>query len=346
MPQARRFALVAVIAGLGACVRAPKPAAPSPRPVVSETAAPDADILTIGPLQFRVHTSRTAELFHTVDQMSQWSVFSHESYLAWSTALTAEESAALAEHAKMRAARGWGNGFEQAFYVATELPRAAREAIAAGLLEKNEAEAERRILTVFLPRLGPRLDAQRDAVEHFHDVLHSKGPELGPTLRKLAVIFDVHDLPPIETFLVAGPEKSGGGGFNGGRFVVEVGPKYVPLGTFLHEASHVIGRARSAELTKSATTCGDGLDAETLGEGIAYAIAPGLVHPSDKTDPLARTVADFDAKSTPNIDAYARFNRLALELRPILKDALDDGAKLDDFLTQVCEAWRRVHARW
>jgi hypothetical protein len=62
--------------------------------------------------------------------------------------------------------------------------------------------------------------------------------------------------------------------------------------------------------------------------------------------PLAANVARFDAKATPNTDAYARFNRLALELRPILRDALDRAVKVGALMSDTCAAWKRVHARW
>src|SRR5215831_4355872 len=73
--------------------------------------------LDAGPLKLDVYISETAQLFHVVDQISQWSEFSHEQYVRYFESLGGRLSESdrkiLAEHVAIRKRYGWGRGPEQ-----------------------------------------------------------------------------------------------------------------------------------------------------------------------------------------------------------------------------------------
>src|ERR687883_32917 len=76
--------------------------------------------LNLGGVLISVSDSRTAQVFHIVDQMSQWDSDVHHGYVRWANRtlhLSQEDQKLLQRHAELRRPRGWGNGFEQAFYV-------------------------------------------------------------------------------------------------------------------------------------------------------------------------------------------------------------------------------------
>src|SRR4051812_27545964 len=70
----------------------------------------------IGKLVLRISEAESAQVFHIVDQLSEWSEFCHRQYGRWaakSVKLTDADRSLLAKHGEMRKARGWGGGFEQ-----------------------------------------------------------------------------------------------------------------------------------------------------------------------------------------------------------------------------------------
>jgi hypothetical protein len=52
---------------------------------------PMGDTMTAGPLTLNIYISRTAHLFHVVDQISGWSPFCHSQYRRYFTTATVEE---------------------------------------------------------------------------------------------------------------------------------------------------------------------------------------------------------------------------------------------------------------
>ncbi len=76
--------------------------------------------LVAGPLTLEIHVSRTAHLFHVVDQIAAWSEFCHRQYVDWferqERGLSAEDRELLRQHTAIRKQRGWGGGLEQTFY--------------------------------------------------------------------------------------------------------------------------------------------------------------------------------------------------------------------------------------
>ena len=97
---------------------------------------------------------------------------------------------------------------------------------------------------------------------------------------------------------------------------------------------------RPAEGAAAALICeGQSCDFQTLNEGLAYAMSPGIHH-TGNSDPLQASVAGFMAKGSPLSESYTRFNTFALALRPLLMQALADPKQnLDSFLPRAADAW-------
>src|SRR5262249_363382 len=112
--------------------------------------------LDAGPLKLDVYISETAQLFHVVDQISQWSEFSPEQYVRYFESLGGRLSESdrkiLAEHVAIRKRYGWGRGPEQVFYTPLDLDEALKAGVVSGYLTAGEAETERRVLTYFRRR--------------------------------------------------------------------------------------------------------------------------------------------------------------------------------------------------
>jgi len=103
--------------------------------------------------------------------------------------------------------------------------------------------------------------------------------------------------------------------------VIEVpaeGDTQATLTTFAHELVHLLLAPRRDEMARAAATCA--LDVTTMGEAIAYAMAPGLFAYGTSVGALeaqARRYAQDDPTSS-----YARFTRLAIAIKPAVADAL------------------------
>jgi hypothetical protein len=86
-----------------------------------------------GPIKLEIYISETATLFHVVDQLSQWSEFSHEQYRRYFRSTQGElsdgERSMLAEHSAIRTKYGWGRGPEKAFYTPLALSDALTAAV-------------------------------------------------------------------------------------------------------------------------------------------------------------------------------------------------------------------------
>ena len=86
----------------------------------------------------------------------------------------------------------------------------------------------------------------------------------------------------------------------------------------------------------------EGLDGQTLNEGIAHALSPGLLHSEgENADPLFRRAAEGLARGESLEKLSERYYRYALALRPLLKEALDDESQTwETFLPRAIDAWR------
>ena len=297
-------------------------------------------VLVVGPVHLEVHVSRTAHLFHVVDQLSGWSPFCHAQYRRAFEAdegLSADDLAALARHAALRKRKGWGQGLEQTFYTPLPLAQALAAGVRAGRLTAAEAEAEGEVLSHFGPRVDAFTSRRRSSVLAFCDRVVAWRERLTADLTPLARLCAVRDLE-VPIYLIANPVGSAlGGGYNGGRVALEVGETEDTYATLLHELFHALLAPRHEALEEAARGA-PSLDAETVGEGLCYALAPGLVH--DGPDRLARVASRDLAAGRRLWDAYVRFNRLGLCVRPMLREALQsEDATLDGLLSRVVDAW-------
>jgi hypothetical protein len=88
--------------------------------VPEATRAAQARVLDLGGLVLSVSDARTAQIFHIVDQLSQWSIYTHKEYVRWAEKtqlLDQQDRELLQQHAEMCKKHGSGHGFEQTFLV-------------------------------------------------------------------------------------------------------------------------------------------------------------------------------------------------------------------------------------
>jgi hypothetical protein len=78
--------------------------------------------LSAGPLTLELTSSESAQQFHIVDQLSQWSQFSHKQYRR-ALKLEPDDEAALKAHAELRQRLHYG-ALDQAFYLSASLDEA------------------------------------------------------------------------------------------------------------------------------------------------------------------------------------------------------------------------------
>ena len=308
-------------------------------PAAAQTTTVDLDGLLLS-----VSQSRTAQLFHIVDQLSEWDQFAHKGYGRWAarTALLDQTSRdLLKQHADLRRARGWERGFEQSYYSRESIEDAARAAVTSGVLTEKEALAEAAILRHFDKVLAPLLERGDGSVAAFINRVQAEAAALRPLIARLRRFAEVQQPVALTVYLVPNPEEgSGGGGAHGDRLVVEVQQKPDPLPALIHEALHfLVDRHRTAV---SAAAESAGLTWQQLNEGIAYAAAPGLTNSDAGSDALAEVLAQRVMAGAAASDTFVRFYTLATVIRPLLREALDRGDNITAFLPKVVARWRSV----
>ncbi len=298
-----------------------------------------------GPLTLDVYVSKTANLFHVVDQIAQWSQFCHKQYVSYFQRLEGgrgkSDRELLAQHCTVRRAHGWGGGLEQTFYTLLDLDAALALGVKERRLSKAEARTEREVLTHFQSRVERLMAEQSQTLQRFARQLQAKRPEIAAFANNASQFVGGAKLT-VPVYLMANPhERNCGGGFNGGRLTLEIAKDYGMIPTLFHEVFHAFLRTKQ-ELIESAANSVPGLDAETLSEGLAYAYSPGIVQAgnSRQADQLLSTTAGFIARGSSLNDSYTRFNAYGLALRPLLRDALlSKRQTLDAFLPRAADAW-------
>jgi hypothetical protein len=297
-----------------------------------------------GPLQLDLYLSQTAQLFHIVDQVSEWSEFSHPQYLRYFRAnggLTEEERKALAGHASIRKKYGWGHGPEQAFYTPLPMEAALAQAVERGYLTESEAKAERQVFSIFRPRVEHLIAESLPVLQGFITKISERQPDLAAVAGEVARFAGATPDRVIPFYMIANPDDTNmGGGYNGGFLTVEIPRQRDPYPTLLHEMLHAFIDKRKP-LLEEAVRPVSGLTVETLNEGIAYAFSPGIHHTGDG-DPLREKAATYLARGVSLSDSFARFNLYGLALRPLLTDALSRGQNLQAFLPRALDAWRAL----
>ena len=301
--------------------------------------------LEAGPLTLDVYVSKTANLFHAVDQIAQWSEFCHKQYVSYFQGLAGginkRDQDLLAQHCALRRAHGWGGGLEQTFYTSLDLDAALALGVKAGHLSRQEAQTERQILTHFQTRVERLMTEESLTLKQFAQQLQGRRSDVVAFANDASQFVGGAKLT-IPVYLMANPDaRNCGGGFNGGRLTLEIARNYDMYPTLLHELFHAFIRTKQ-ELIDRAARSVPGLDGETLSEGLAYAYNPGLTQAgnSGQTDQLVSMVAGFIAQRSSLNDSYTRFNAYGLALRPLLKDAfLGKRQTLDAFLPRATDAW-------
>jgi len=127
--------------------------------------------LDAGPLQLDICVSKTAHMFHVVDQIAQWSEFCHRQYVSYFESLegglSKDDQDLLARHCAIRRVHGWGQGLEQTFYTSLDLDSALDLGVREGHLSKEEAQAERHILTHFKERVERLMSEEAPTLNRF-----------------------------------------------------------------------------------------------------------------------------------------------------------------------------------
>jgi hypothetical protein len=290
-----------------------------------------------------------------VDELAAWHPRAVNPYVIWAEKelpLDDAERALLAAHAKLRRKRRWG-AIDQAFDVEAAVDDAAKTAVDGKHLGAADAEAERTLLAHFAPRLMPLLEAQAGAVSSVETRFNEALSDFAPVATAVGRLCDVTDDVPVPVVLAPDPSPTDGGSrFESNVLVVEVTAADDPLQTLFHELFHALLMRRRSSFAIAAAKCDEPIDEETLQEGVAYALAPGLVHPAG-SDPLADLVTSVEAsapgpaRSTPGqgrrrAEPQVRDVRLALALRDDLRTALGSGDTLGTFLGRACDAWAQV----
>lgn len=332
-----------VILGLAACSPAPtavKTSTPT-RATVRAPADPSREI-RIGDVRLQLSASNTAALFHTVDQISHWSPFTHTHYVRWAPPPDDAEAISLLErHAALRKKRGWG-AYEPILYLATGEPGPALDrAASAGAISRDEANEETLILSKLAPRFASHLTAGESQSTALREALIEATPSFSNLFASWLAVIDLPaPIDPIPLVFVPSPGiGAGGGGANGGVLVVEVPQdrSNATLTTIAHEVLHQLLAPKKPLLENAARDCGHDLDEMTMNEALVYAIAPGSFSYGMGVGPLERMAAS----ATP-ASPTGRFVRLALAVRPRVREAMHARRRdsLPALLDAVCEAAR------
>ncbi len=303
--------------------------------------------LDLGGILVSVSDSRAAQVFHIVDQMSEWDSAVHHGYVRWAARalkLEEEDRKLLQQHAELRRRRGWGGGFEQAFYVDDSIEIAAQHAVENKLISAEEAAAEKIILLHFAPILSDLLDRNALQIVAFRKRLEAEGKKIAPVVKQLVRFSETKETIKVPLFLVSNPEEgSGGGGFNGGRLVVEIQEQPDPLPILFHECLHALLWKHKEAIRVAAESVG--LDWGALNEGIAHAFSPGITDDFQESDSLAERLIKNLLKGAPALDHSAKSYMVALIIRPLLRSSLKHRVTFSSFLPKAVSKLRNFNWR-
>jgi hypothetical protein len=296
----------------------------------------------LGGLVLSASDSATAQTFYVVDQLSEWDAACHKAYGRWAAknlTLDAEDQRLLQQHAAMRRVRGWDRGFEQAFYVNDPIPTAAQKAIEGNVLSPEEAAAETAILEHFLPKLSALRDGAAPRVAAFLARLSADSKSFAPLVQKAARFAEAKAPVRVPLFLVPAAEE-GGGAYGSGRLVVEVADQPDGLPMLLHESIQALLKPHAGAIAAAAQSAG--VSADALTDGIAVALAPGLVDKVDESDSLGEGLVRQIVRGRPAADPWMQSSMVAVVIRPLLRSALDRGETISAFLPKAAAAWQRA----
>jgi hypothetical protein len=208
--------------------------------------------------------------------------------------------------------------------------------VKAGHLTASQADAESEVFARFAERVDALLRAQSADLRKSLATLDRAS--VTRMAKDLSRLFRAEKVT-IPVYLIASPPPGSGGGLNGGRMTIELQPGQDAAPTLVHEAVHGFIETKRAAL-EACVARTEGLDYQTLNEGIAYAVMPGIFS-AGKDDRLAAYVK-ADREAGAGIDqTYPRFRAFGLALRPAVKEALASG-DLDALLGRAGATWSRL----
>lgn len=323
-------AILTALVTLSALLAAPQKGERWPRPDLR---------VDCGPLVIEVHLSETAHRFHLVDQLSAWDNACHGQYRR-NMSLSDVDEAVLAVYAEMRSEKRWGQGLEQTFYTPLDTAAAVKAGLAAGRLSREQARIATETMAHFAERTDALFAEHRERLLGAFDAVDREA--FAEAARKLARFTGVKKLV-VPAFPIASPE-GGGGGMDGGRLRWEISDEGISPAVLLHECTHGFFLERQDTLDELVEAT-PGMSGTLLGEGFAYALAPGM-YPFRDGDPLAHNVAQdrcgsdtWDGKT-----GYGMQRMFGLALRPLLAEAFESGQSLEEFLPRARDAFQAVHA--
>jgi len=288
-----------------------------------------------GPLAFEVHVSRTAHVFHLVDQLSAWDNACHGQYREHME-LSPEDEEHLKRFAEVRSKRRWGQGLEQTFYVPLELDAAIRAGKKAGNVTQAEADVIRPVLEHFASRAEALLESKRALLERaFAGIDRERMTRAAESLAR----FTGTKKLVVPTFPLASPAP-GGGGMDGGRLKWELDSDRVPFSVLLHETTHAFFLEKNELLARTVAET-PGLTMTLLGEGFAYAMAPGLYSDGGSDELLGNVAQDRARDQAWNDPTYGRQREYALALRPLFGEALETST-LEAFLQRARDVFLAI----
>ena len=235
-------------------------------------------ILKLEKLTLNISISRTAHLFHVVDQLSEWSQFCHiqykEDFINKNGSFSAIDKSMLEKHASIRKTLSWGGGLEQTFYSTVDLEAAVEEGIRNKFITPEQAKTEIEVFEHFSPYVDKLLESERPNLDRFIENLSNRKAQLEDISKKLSIFCDNVKLE-VPFFVMANPSDSFiGGGYNGQRLTLEIPRKRDSFNSLLHELMHAfVGTQRKG--LENIINVTEWLDYMTLNEGIAYAL-PGF----------------------------------------------------------------------
>lgn len=295
----------------------------------------------------QITISKTAHLFHIVDQISEWDIYCHKQYLRYFESIggfSETDNELLDKHREIRNRHGWGGGLEQTFYTRLNLKSALEEGVRLGYINQHEAKIEKEILINFESRITDILKNEKKHLLDFQNQLINNKDNL-ILISNIISRFCLNVSVSIPVFLIANPDDMNyGGGYNGDRLTIEIPRKKDPYPLFLHEILHAFIKPHSVMLSKFIEN-EPSLNYQTLNEGIAHAFSPGIYHSvGPEADPLYNAVQADIANERSISNPFVRYRRFGLELRSIIRKALsDDEMTINTILPKAVDIWRTIY---